>query len=96
MVLCTELTESYLSLLMDTWLSHTGQIVPFNAEKGKAATSSGAAQKRGNVLSKAGTSKDKSSQRALDKAHNDAVLAGTSGGPQDLALQLALQEPKVR
>ena len=79
---------------MDKIATHAGQIVPFSAEKANAASSSGATQRHDGVTSKARISKD--SQRALDKAHNDAVLAGSSGGPQDLTLQLALQEPKVR
>ena len=77
-------------------LSFAGQIILFNGEKANAAKEPEAPQKPGNLSSKARTGKAKSSQRALDKAHNDAVLAGTSGAPQDLALQLALQEPKVR
>jgi len=64
-----------------------GQIVPFSTGRSGATRASAAAQKPGGG--------DKSSQRALDRAHNDAILAGSSGGGYELTLQLAVPDTKV-
>ncbi len=79
---------------LNMFAAGTKQVLPVSASKPDVRAEAGIPQKRGGTTGNR-AEKDKASQRAADRAHNEAILAGASGGDQELALQLAVADAKV-